>query len=55
MILGPEKDDMKSSARKKKITQLEGGEIGVNGLVIAILVTGELNDTAHDRHGTWVV
>ena len=35
--------------------QLEGGEIGVNYLVIAILVTGELNDTAHDRHGTWVV
>ena len=33
-----------------KITQLEGGEIGVNGLITAILVTGELNDTAHDRH-----
>ena len=38
-----------------KITQLEGGEVGVNGLNIAILVTGELNDTAHDRHGTWVM
>ena len=52
-VLGPEKDDTKSSARK--ITQLEGGGIGVNGLVTVVLVTGELNDTAHDRHGTWVM
>ena len=46
---------MTRKAVRGKITQLEGGEIGVNGLVTAILVTGELNDTAHDRHGTWVM
>ena len=46
---------MTRKAARGKTTQLEGGEIGVNGLVTAILVTGELNDTAHDRHGTWVM